>query len=540
MSAVPDQRARQAVYTEMHAEWLRRDLRRYVAAAWHLVEARPFKSNWHLDAICDHLAYVTLGDIRNLIINVPPRETKSLTVSVMWPTWWWTDQPEVQFMYSSYAHDLALRDAVKSRDILESGWYEERFGGMFYLDPTQNQKHRYVNDKHGYRISTSVGGKTTGEGGDVIVVDDPHNMTDVKSDPKRNACLSWWDNSMRSRLNDPRTGQKVLIGQRSHDMDLFGHILATEGDRWVVLMLPREYDSTRHCRTYINPKGEIQTKEYNEEKAKKEPNHCIFEDPRRKPKQQLNPDRFGIQETNTERAAMSEADFEAQQNQDPEAGGGIIFKRPWWRQWVFPKGHPREDQEMPAPEFEEILTVYDTAFKEGQENDFNARTTWGLFWHSDTGRQEDLAMHAMLLERFNERCNFPDLKTEAIRHYKGWDPDHVLIEDKASGQSLVQELDAAGLSCWRVDPGPFDKIYRAHLVSAILRAGRIWYVPRTWAYEVIAQCAKFPLAEYDDLVDTFIIALAFMRRMGDIELPDDEGDNELKLFQRPKVKSPYG
>ena len=540
MSAAADPRARQAVYTEMHAEYLRRDLRRFVAAAWHLVEARPFKSNWHLDAICDHLSYVSIGDVRNLMINIPPRETKSLTVSVMWPVWWWTDDPTIQFMFSSYAHDLALRDAVKSRDILESAWYAERYGGMFYLDPTQNQKHRYVNNKHGYRISTSVGGKTTGEGGDVLGVDDPHNMTDVKSDPKRNSCLSWWDNSMRSRLNDPRTGQKVMIGQRSHDMDLFGHILATEGDRWTVLMLPREYDPVRHCRTYSNPKGLIQTVKYNEERTKKEPHHELFEDVRTKPKQLLNPQRFGAEEVRAERAAMSEADYEAQQNQDPEAGGGLILKRQWWRQWVWPKNHPKQDQVMPMPEFEEIFSVYDTAFKEGEENDYSARTTWGTFWFSPTGRQEDMALNAMLLERYNERVSFPDLKDEALRHQKGWDPTHTLIEDKASGQSLAQEFDAMGLSCWRVEPGPYDKIYKTHMVSPILRAGRIWYVPRTWAYEVISQCAKFPLSEYDDMHDTCVIAWAFMRRMGEIELPDDEKDNQIKLFARPKVKSPYG
>jgi predicted phage terminase large subunit-like protein len=149
-------------------------------------------------------------------------------------------------------------------------------------------------------------------------------------------------------------------------------------------------------------------------------------------------------------------------------------------------------------------------------------------------------MNAILLERFNERVNFPDLRTEALRHDKGWDPDHTLIEDKASGQSLVQELDAMGLATWRVNPGQVDPIYRAHMVSPILRAGRIWYVPRTWAYDVIGQCAKFPMGEHDDMVTTCIIAWAFMRRMGDIELPDDESSNELKLFKRPSLKGPYG
>jgi len=530
------QAQQQATFTEMEAEWLRRDLRRYVPRVWPLVEARDFKPNWHLDAICDHLAYVTLGDIRNLIINVPPRQTKSLTVSVIWPTWWWADEPEVQFMYASYSHDLALRDAVKARDIVQSGWYQERYGGKFYLDPGQNQKARYVNDKHGYRISTSVGGKTTGEGGDVLVIDDPHNMMDVHSDQKRHSTLSWYDNSWRSRLNDPTTGQKVIICQRSHDMDLVGHILDGEAGRWVTLMLPNEYDPKRHCRTFVNPKGrDLDYKQMVEDD--KEP---LYQDQRTVPKDLLNPQRFGDEETKTEKSGMGTVDYEAQYNQDPEAGGGLILKRKWWRQWSYPPDHPKQGEQMPYPEWEQIITVYDTAFKKGQENDYSARTSWGLFWHSITGRPEDNCLNAMLLERMNERMEFGELREAAIRHEKGWGPDHTLIEDKASGISLIQEFEAGGIPVWKVKAGPEDLAYRAHMVSGMLRAGRIFYVPRDWAYDVISQCAKFPQVEHDDLVATCVICWAFMRRMGDIELPDDEKDNELSLWTRPKPKSPYG
>lgn len=505
-------------------------------SAWQTVEPKPYQSNWHLDAICDHLAYVTFGDIRNLMINVPPRQTKSLSGSVIWPVWWWLLDPKVQFLFASYAHDLALRDAVKSRRLIESSWFRDRYGHLFYLDPADNRKHRYVNNHGGHRISTSVGGKTTGEGGDVIVIDDPHNMKDVYSDTKRHGALSWWDNSMRSRLNDPTKGQKVLIGQRSHDNDLFGHILSTEENRWVVLMLPMEYDPKRRCVTWFNRGRGPEVKR-----------GILYEDPRSKEGELLNPQRFGAEEVKTERAAMSVRDYSAQFQQDPTSGGGLILKKSWWRQWCYPEdyhgkdgaGRPLAGKPMPMPEFTELISVYDTAFEEEQEADFSARTTWGIFLHSESGLDKDLKPNLMLLERWNERVEFPDLKQEAIGHNHEWEPDYTLIEKKASGTSLVQELRRIGVRVRSVDPGSNDKVFRAHMVSDILKSGRVWYIPRNWAYDVIHQCAKFPMGEHDDLVDTVVMALAYIRRMGMVDLPDDEEPEEMKLFSLPK-RAIYG
>lgn len=517
--------------TELQAEMYRRDLRIFVRAAWAIVEPHSYVPNWHIDAVCDHLSYVTFGDIRNLMINQPPRTTKSLMVSVIWPVWHWLVDSGSQFMCASYAQDLAIRDAVKSRRLIESGWFRERYSNQFYLDPSDNRKHRYVNNKGGHRISVSVGGKTTGEGGDIIIVDDPHNMTDVYSDKKRHNALSWWDNSMRSRLNDPTTGQKVINGQRSHDNDLFGHILTTEEERWVSLMLPMEFDPGRKCITYFNPKGTKPEKDRGR----------IFEDPRKERGELLNPRRFGPEEAKAERKAMAVRDYSAQFQQDPTSGGGLILKKGWWQQWCFPvdyagrdqKGVPLAGKAMPLPEFEQIITVYDSAFETDEENDFTARTTWGLFTHSTSGRQQDETLHAMLLERYNERVEFPDLKTEALGHQNDWNPDYTLIEKKASGHSLIQELRRTGVPVRPVLPGSDDKVFRAHMVADILKSGRVWYIPRNWAYEVIQQCAKFPNGEHDDLVDTCVMAWAYMRRMNMIELPDDEKEDELKLFERP-------
>ena len=516
------------IRTDAEGELCRQDLRWFIKCAWRAVEPKRYTPNWHIDAIADHLAWVSLGEIRNLIINIPPRMTKSLSTSVCWPVWDWLVTPSSQFLCASYAHDLAIRDAVKSRRLIESAWFQDRYMIDFSMNAGDNNKHRYSNDKGGYRISTSVGGKTTGEGGDKIVIDDPHNMKDVYSDVKRHATLAWWDNSMRSRLNDPTTGQKVINGQRSHDNDLFGHLLETEGDRWVHLNLPMEFDPPRKCITYPNPKG-LRV----EQKERAEVYEPLFEDPREKRGDLLNPLRFGEEEVLAERHAMSERDYASQFQQDPSSGGGLIFKRQWWRQWCYPADHPQAGKEIPMPEFFSVVSAYDTAFEIKQENDCSARLTFGLFNYQDkpTGPPE---VHAMLLERFNERVEFPELKAEARAHEISMHPEITMIEKKASGHSLIQEMARADIHVRAINPGMNDKVFRANMVQQILKNGRIWYVPRAWAYEVISQCAKFPTAEHDDMVDCFVMILAYMRRLGIVGVDDDEKPDEMNLFTTPK------
>lgn len=502
-----------------------------------LAEAHLTRQRFDPDMLADHFGgrqevgkrecrCLTVAEDESFVADgIAVHNTKSLLASVIWPVWDWLIDPSRQFLCASYAGELAIRDAVKSRRLIESAWFTERFNDIFYLDPNDNRKHRYLNNQGGHRISTSVGGKTTGEGGDVLLIDDPHNMKDVYSDTIRHGALNWWDNSMRSRLNDPKTGQKVLIGQRSHDMDLFGHILASEEDRWTVLMLPHEFDPARKCITYANPRGR---KPDNERK--------LFEDPRKKRGQLLNPKRLGKEEIDAERNVMSPRDFSAQMNQDPTSGGGLILKKKWWQQWCYPPDHKDAGKVMPYPEFFEIVSVYDTAYEEKEEADFSARTTWGLFEYSESGKPGDENIHALLLERMNERMEFPELKQAALEHQhdKRFAPDVTLIEKKASGTSLKQELAKLGLEgLWAVEPGTNDKVFRAHMVSPIMRAGRLWYVPRNWAYDVINQCAKFPASEHDDLVDTVVMLMAYIRRMGMV-LPEDEPDDgdTLKLFSR--------
>jgi predicted phage terminase large subunit-like protein len=287
---------------ELHAEMARRHLRWYVKYAWKIIEPKAvFKPNWHIDAICDHLQAVDDGEIRNLVINVPPRTAKSITVSVMWPTRSWIAAPETKWLFSSYAHTLAIRDAVKSRRLIQSNWYQQHFGESFKLAGDQNVKSRYDNDKMGYRVSTSVGGTATGEGGDIVVVDDPHNVFEAESDTIREGVILWWDEVMSTRLNDPETGSKIIIMQRSHQSDLAGHVLEQGG--YVHLMLPMEFEPERKCFTEIG-----------------------FEDPRTVAGELLCANRIGPKAVADLKRSMGSYATAGQLQQRPTSRGGSMIK----------------------------------------------------------------------------------------------------------------------------------------------------------------------------------------------------------------------
>jgi predicted phage terminase large subunit-like protein len=286
----------------IQTELATRKLSHFVKQAWHVVEPNTvYKQSWHIDAICDHLQAVFDGDIRNLLVNIPPRCMKSLIISVFWPTWSWINNPSTRWLFSSYAHPLAIRDAVKSRRILQSDWFQERWGKGFKLSGDQNAKQRYDNTVGGYRIATSVGGAATGEGGDFVVVDDPHNIFEIESDIVRNGVILWWDEVMSTRLNDPETGGKIIIMQRGHQYDLAGHVLE-KGD-YEHLCLPMEFDQARKCSTSIG-----------------------FTDPRKHDGELLCPNRIGTEANESLKIALGSYAYAAQMQQRPGARDGNMFK----------------------------------------------------------------------------------------------------------------------------------------------------------------------------------------------------------------------
>lgn len=523
------------MFTFLGALEMRADFISFCKAAWCQVAPQKLVWNWHLDALCEHLVYMTQGEIRFLMVSLPPRHTKSLIASVLWPTWDWLHRPTTQFLSASVDDRLALDFSRLARRVIESNWYQNLFQPDWYLLEDENAGRQYRNSLGGSRNSTSVQGRVTGAGGDCQILDDAHDAKKVESDATRMASLAWHDNSWRSRLNSPLTAQKLYIGQRTHDSDIYGHVLSQEGARWVNLCLALEFDPSRRCITFPNKGKGVQP-------GAKE----IFRDPRQEEGEMLDPKRFDAETAKVEKAAMSNRAWQAQYQQQPEGQGGLILKRHWWRQWVWPDWHPNAGIERPMPDFFEVIQVWDTAFEEDEEADFSARTTWGLFNYMESdkdsrGRIQEGQQRtsAMLLDYFEERVDYPSLREEAIQSNQDFAPDWILIEKKASGHSLIQELKRKRLPVKAVGLSGSgggrsrrqgDLIARAHESSLMLEKGCIWYCPRDWAFHVINHCAKFPNGDHDDITATVVIALQYMRRYYDLTLPDDEAEDEINPY----------
>lgn len=299
------ERVERARHETMRLQPRRVSLRDFIKQAWPVLEPdTQYKHGWHIDAISDHLEAVTSGEIRNLLINIPPRHMKSLAVSVFWPAWVWTTQAEKRWLFASYAEKLSIRDNLKCRRLIRSDWYQRNWGSVFQLAGDQNQKSRFENDRTGYRIATGIGGGITGEGADVIVCDDPHKVIEAESETVRENVLVWWDETMSTRLNDPKTGSKVIVMQRVHESDLSGHVLE-KGD-YEHLCLPAEYESTQRV-TGIG-----------------------FKDPRRKEGSPLWPAQYPEEALTRLQNALGVYGTAGQLQQRPTPRGGGMFKKELW------------------------------------------------------------------------------------------------------------------------------------------------------------------------------------------------------------------
>ena len=422
---------------------------------------------------------------------------KSISVAVNLPAWTWASQPEKKFLYASYAAGLSIRDSTKCRRLIDSPWYKDRWGDKFSLTDDQNQKQRFENSRTGYRIATSVGGALTGDGGDIICIDDPHNVVDTDSSKVREGVLDWWDQAMQTRLNDPRTGAFIIIMQRIHEQDLTGHVLANQlGDEWDHLMLPARYEED-HPTPMKSTLG--------------------FTDPRTEEGELLWPERIGNKTLeNLERSLGSYASA-GQLQQRPSPKGGGILKSKWWVPW--------EKDTYPTPEY--ILQSWDTAFETKESSSFSARTTWGVFQHNGF-------TCAIVLEAWWDKVSYPDLRRIAQDAYTKWKPDTVLIEKKASGQSLIQDLRRAGVPVMPYSPDR-DKEARAHAASALLEDGRIYYPHnRMWAKDLISICAAFPAHPNDDIVDTCTQAWLRLRKAWFVGHSEDHDPEDFD--EKPKKK----
>lgn len=478
---------------EIDRELASRHLREFVQQAWAVVEpATAFVPGWHLDAICDHLQAVTSGQIRNLLITLPPRHMKSLAVSVFWLCWEWIRSPERRWLFSSYAETLSLRDSVQCRRLLQSPWYRKNWGDRFVLTSDQNEKRRFENSKSGYRIASSVGGSNTGEGGDRIVVDDPHNVNDAESDLVRQGAIAWWDTVMSTRMNDPKTGAKVIVMQRVHERDLGGHVLEQGG--YEHLCLPAEYEGSRKT-TVIG-----------------------WSDPRQQTGELLCPERFGRAEIEELKRRLGSYAAAAQLQQRPSPAEGGLIKRHWWRFWQ-PRGaalppvmvkHPdgTVGAVMPTvlPEFfDETLQSWDCAFKDLKSSDYVVGQVWAR-----------KSADRFLLDQDRRQMDCP-ATMEAIRNLTAkWPRARAkLIEDKANGSAVVQMLRHELPGMLPVEPEG-GKIARVSAVSPQIESGNV-YLPHPaiapWVEGFIEECAAFPHGRHDDQVDAMSQALLRLTRI---------------------------
>lgn len=503
--------------TEIQLQLARKDLSRFVGQSWGLVDSAPLIWSWAMEAICEHLAWLSLGDIRFLMINIPPRQSKSTLCSVIWPAWEWIDRPDLQYLTGSYSLQLARRDSMKSRRLIESPWYRASFGSSFSMTIDENLKSQYSNNKGGRRVTTSTDATVTGEGGNRIILDDPHNALEVESDTQRKSVHDFWDNAISSRMNQANIDSWMLIGQRTHEDDLFGHVIGTHDMSEIVhLVLPNEFDEKRRCVTRNLKTGKV------------------FADPRTKNGELLNKERLDEKAVARLRKTMEQSKYALQYQQDPKAGGGQILRREMWQRW---DGDP--------PEVDYIFSVWDTALQDGQQNDYSARTDWGIFKHKPTLTNQngerfvsEEQQCAILIGAWRDKVPFYKLRRVAKQAYYDIKPDWTLIEKKVSGISLIQEFRRAGIRITPVslDHGSrtkIDIVARAQLAAPMLEQGLVYYMPRNWAEDVIDECARVPGGVNDDYASTVCMALLWLRRRHELNVWEDEKpDGEVRLFKR--------
>ena len=492
----------------------------FVRQSWHVVEPGvPFVSSWHIKEICEHLEAISSGEIRKLLINIPPRHSKSTIVSVIWPMWEWLTDPAQKFLCASYSGALSIRDNLKARRLVQSPWYQERWGHMFKLSGDQNAKQRFENSETGYRIATSVGGTATGEGGSRLLLDDPHAAQEAQSDAIRESSLEWFDQVWSTRLNDPKLDAMVTVMQRLHERDISGHILEDIGG-WEHLMIPAEWDGRRR-KTSLGSY-----------------------DPRTVEGELICPERFGEAEVADLKRLLGVYGTAGQLQQDPNPSEGGILKTDYIEMWPHKRG---------LPPFEYILQSYDCAFTEKTTGDPTACSVWAIFTHD--GRR-----NVMLIDAWDEYLGYPDLRARAIKdwatEYGGMSkdsefsrprrPDRILVEAKASGQSLLQDLRLANVPAIGYNPGNADKVSRAHQAAPTLELGMVW-IPESkknpghfvgWAHDFVKQLSKFPVAAHDDYVDTFTQAIIYFKNDRWFDLPQAKDPDERRV-EKTNIGNPY-
>tara|TARA_R110000751_G_scaffold63016_4_gene130428 strand:- start:2506 stop:3978 length:1473 start_codon:yes stop_codon:yes gene_type:complete len=449
----------------------------------------PFvKSMWpefiagrHHYIIAEKLEQIARGEIKRLIINMPPRHTKSEFASFLFPAWMIGRKPSMKIIQATHTTELAVNFGRKVKNLLETEEYQEIFEDC-ELSVDSKASGRWDTKSGGMYYAVGVGSNLAGRGGDLIVIDDPHSEQTAMSASGFENAWEWYTAGPRQRLQPG--GAIVLVQTRWSEKDMTGNLIRqmtkdSMADQWEVVELPA-----------ILPSGEPTWPEF-----------------------------WKREELEQVKASVPAYQWNAQYQQDPTAEELSILKREWWKVW--------DKEEVPNLQY--VIQSYDTAFSKRETADYSAITTWGVFYPLEIGGPPNL----ILLDAQKGRWDFPELKEIALDQYKFWDPETVIIEAKASGMPLTQELQSMGIPVVNFTPSRGnDKLSRVHSISPLFEAGMIWAPEERWAEDVIEECAAFPNGTHDDLVDSLTQALMRYRQGNFVQIPTDdweEGEGSMNI-----------
>jgi predicted phage terminase large subunit-like protein len=452
---------------EYHA-LLRNDFYGFVERSFYELNAdTTFLHNWHIELIASELEACRRGEMKRLIINVPPRSLKSHCASVAFPAYLLGHNPSAQIICASYGQDLSNKLALDCRSLMSSDWYRNLFPTR--LSGQRQAVSEFTTEAKGFRLATSVGGVLTGRGGDFMIIDDPLKPDEAVSESQRNAVNDWYQHTLYSRLNSKDTGCIIIIMQRLHEDDLVGHVLQ-RGD-WKVLSFPAIAvdDETYVIKTPYGPRKV-----------------------RRRVGEALHPEREPLEVLNTIRSTQGEYNFAGQYQQAPAPLGGGMVKTAWFKTYKV--------GEEPA-KFDLVFQSWDTAVKANELSDYSVCTTWGK-------NKSNL----YLLHVLRRRLEYPDLKRAVREQAKHFKASTILIEDKSSGAQLIQELLREGLhAVTRYEP-KLDKTMRLHSVTSTIENGFVYLPDKAeWLGEYLHEMTSFPKGRFDDQCDSTSQALDWIK-----------------------------
>ena len=449
-----------------------------------------FISGAHHKRMAEAFERVANGTCKRLIINMPPRHTKSEFASYLLPAWFLGKFPHKKVIQTSHTAELAVGFGRKVRNLVDSDVYNNIFPNLA-LQADSKAAGRWNTSKGGDYFAIGVGGAVTGKGADVLIIDDPHSEQEAAmaaSNPEvYDKVYEWYTSGPRQRLQPG--GSIVIVMTRWAARDLTGQVVKSaaqrSGEEWEVIEFPA-----------ILPSGNP-----------------------------LWPQFWSKDELAALREELPNAKWQAQYQQNPVGNESAIIKRDWWKWWE--KDNP--------PKCDYILQSWDTAFEKTQRADYSAGTTWGIF----NCEEDNFAPNIILLNTYKKRVEFPELKRDVLREYNEYEPDSLIVEKKASGAPLIYDLRAMGIPVQEYTPGKGqDKIARLNSVSDIIASGKVWVPQTRWAEELVDEIGAFPSGEHDDLVDATTLALMRFRQGGFLRLPSDEPE-EIQWFKSPRRERFY-